>query len=58
MVTKGMLAHGKCGTDEVLKREVLIERSKRLRALNRKPDAIGLTLYTWRSFAISKKRER
>ena len=37
---------------ELVNYDTLVERLKRLRALNREPDRIGLTEYTWRSFSI------
>jgi len=58
MVIKGILAHDRNGADEILELDVLIERLKRLRALNKKPNRIGLTQYTWRSFSIDKTRGR
>ena len=58
MVIKGMMAHDKNGIDEILNLDVLIERLKRLRALNKGPEKIGLTQYTWHSFSINKTRKR
>ena len=58
MVIKSIMTHGKNGIDEILNLDVLIERLKKLRALNKKPDRIGLTQYTWRSFSINKIQER
>lgn len=58
MVVKSILHHRKDDIDEVLELGVLIERLKRLRALNRDPDTIGLTQYKWRSFSIDKTKEK
>ena len=58
MVIRSMVHRDKNGTDEILKLDVLIERLKRLRALNKEPDKIGLTQYTWHSFSIGKTRGR
>ena len=58
MVVKSMISRERNGIEEVLGLDVLIERLKRLRALNKKPDRIGLTEYTWRSFSIDKTREK
>ena len=58
MVAKSMVANNKNSIGEIVNVDVLIERLRRLRALNRKPDKIGLTEYTWRSFSIDKTRER
>ena len=49
-----MVAHSRIVVDETLDLTVLVERLKRLRALNRKPEKIGLTEYTWRSFSINR----
>ena len=58
MIIKNMVTQNKNGIDEILNLDVLIERLKKLRALNKKPDRIGLTQYTWRSFSINKIQER
>lgn len=58
MVIKSVVTHSKDDGNEVLDLSVLIERLKRLRALNREPDKIGLTQYRWRSFTIDKTREQ
>ncbi len=58
MVIKSIISRDRSGIDEVLNLDVLIERLKKLRALNKGPDKIGLTQYTWRSFSINKTRER
>jgi len=58
MVVKSMIANNKNSIGEIVDLDVLIERLRRLRALNRKPDKIGLTQYTWHSFSIDKMRER
>ena len=58
MVIKSVVVHNKDDTGEVLDLAVLIERLKKLRALNREPDKIGLTQYTWHSFSIGKIKER
>lgn len=58
MVIKSALSHNKGDVNEMLGLDVVIERLKRLRALNREPDKIGLTQYTWRSFSIDKIKER
>lgn len=43
---------------ELVSFDTLVERLKRLRALNRDPQKMGLTQYTWRSFSIDKVRSR
>ena len=58
MVIKSIVSRDRNGIDEVLDLDVLIERLKKLRALNKSPDKIGLTQYTWHSFSINKTRER
>ncbi|MBL7070702.1 MAG: hypothetical protein ISS26_00810 [Candidatus Omnitrophica bacterium] len=58
MAAKCMATHYKNDTDELIEMSVLIERLKRLRALNREPENIGLTQYRWRSFSIDKARHR
>lgn len=60
VVIKNVVTHNKDDTDEILDLVVLIERLKRLRALNKEkePDRIGLTQYTWRSFSIDKAKMR
>lgn len=58
MVVKSIVSRDRNGIDEILNLDVLIERLKKLRALNEGPDKIGLTQYTWRSFSINKTRER
>ena len=57
MVIRSIVSRNKDNTDEVLDFAVLVERLKRLRALNKKPDRIGLTQYTWRSFSIDKIKD-
>ena len=56
MVIKSVVTHNRDDTDEILDLAVLVERLKRLRALNREPDRIGLTQYKWRSFSIDKAK--
>lgn len=58
MVIKSVVTHNKDDVDEVLDLPVLIERLKRLRALNKEPEEIGLTQYRWRSFSINKIKKR
>jgi len=58
MVVKSMIRHGKDDIGEVLELAVLVERLKRLRALNKDPESIGLTQYKWRSFSIDKTKEK
>ena len=41
---------------DIIDAEVLIERLKKARALNRGFDSIGLTQYKWRSFLITRER--
>ncbi len=43
---------------ELVSFDTLVERLKRLRALNRDPQKMGLTQYTWRTFSIDKVRNR
>jgi len=58
MIIKSMMTQNRDGIDDILNLDVLIERLKKLRALNKKPDRIGLTQYRWRSFSISKIQGR
>ncbi len=58
MVRISIVSRDSNGIDEILNLDVLIERLKKLRALNKSPDRIGLTQYTWHSFSINKTRER
>lgn len=44
--------------NELVDFDTLVERLKRLRALNRDPQKMGLTQYTWRSFSIDRSRGR
>ena len=44
--------------NELVNFDTLVERLKRLRALNRDPDKMGLTQYTWRTFSINKAKSR
>ncbi len=44
--------------NELVDFDTLVERLKRLRALNRDPQKMGLTQYTWRSFSIDKAKSR
>lgn len=55
MAIKSIVSH-RNDIDEVLDLSVLVERLKKLRALNKKPERIGLTQYTWHSFSIDKIR--
>ena len=56
MVIKSLVRHSEDGNDYLLDFDVLIERFRKLRALNEEPDKIGLTQYTWRSFCINKQK--
>jgi len=58
MVIKNMVINNHEDVNEILKLAVLVERLKRLRALNREPERIGLTQYRWRSFSIDKVKAR
>jgi hypothetical protein len=58
MVLKSIVTHNKDNVDELLDLNVIIERLKRLRALNKEPDKIGLMQYRWRSFSIDKLKKR
>ncbi len=51
-------ANSKNEFKELVNYDTLVERLKRLRALNRDPERIGLTQYTWRSFSIDKIKNR
>ncbi|MBN1872114.1 MAG: hypothetical protein JW800_06020 [Candidatus Omnitrophica bacterium] len=53
---KSVISGGKDNVDQILELSVVIERLKRLRALNKNPDKIGITQYTWRSFSIDKTK--
>ena len=44
--------------NELVNFDTLVERLKRLRALNREPQKMGLTQYTWRTFSIDKMKSR
>lgn len=44
--------------NELVDFDTLVERLKRMRALNRDPQKMGLTQYTWRSFSIDKIKSR
>lgn len=44
--------------NELVNFDTLVERLKRLRALNREPQKMGLTQYTWRTFSIDKVKSR
>jgi len=56
VVIKSAVTNEKESANDLLDVTVLIERLKRLRALNKEPDKIGLTQYRWRSFSIAKVR--
>ena len=58
MAIKSVVGQSRIGVEEPLELNVLVERLKRLRALNRPSDTIGLTQYRWRSFSIDKTRGR
>ncbi|MEA3305509.1 MAG: hypothetical protein U9R52_01690 [Candidatus Omnitrophota bacterium] len=49
---KSIISHRNDNSTEMLDVDTLIERLKKLRALNREPEKIGLTEYTWHSFTI------
>jgi hypothetical protein len=52
MIIRNVITRTKDDVDEIIDLGVLIERFKKLRALNSKPDKIGLKQYTWHSFSI------
>lgn len=56
MTVKNMVSNiGKASDDLVfIRMDTLIERLRRMRALNSTPANIGLTQYTWRSCTIDK----
>jgi len=58
MTVKNMTSTYKKTNDDCIfiRMDTLIERLKRMRALNSTPADIGITQYTWRSCAISKRR--
>jgi len=64
MTVKSMISNIKKNKDDFvfIRMDTLIERLRRMRALNSKPADIGLAQYTWRSCvmedALSKKRKR
>jgi len=61
MVVKSITRTYKKGTGDCLERTTLIERLRRVRALNASPSCIGITQYTWKTFAInepSRKRKK
>lgn len=55
MTLRNMVSNvNKVGGDFVfIRMDTLIERLKRMRALNSKPSNIGLTQYTWKSCTLS-----
>jgi len=58
MVIRSIVGENRDGIGEILDFDTVIERLKKLRALNKGPEKIGLTQYTWRSFSINKKQKR
>ena len=56
MTIRNIMSYRNGNSAEILDVETLIERLKRLRALNKKPEKIGLTEYTWHSFSIGKQK--
>jgi len=58
MVTRHSAVENRINDDEILDLTCLIERLKRLRALNKDPDQMGITRYTWRSYAIDRIERR
>ncbi|MEE8360363.1 MAG: hypothetical protein V3S04_05490 [Candidatus Omnitrophota bacterium] len=64
MTVKGMVSNVKNSKNDIvfLRMDTLIERLRRMRALNSRPSDIGLTQYTWRSSdsepALLKRRKR
>ncbi len=64
MTIKGMVGNVKNSKNDFvfIRMDTLIERLRRMRALNSRPSDIGLTQYTWRSSdaedALPKKRKR
>ena len=56
MVIKNIMSYRNKNSAEILDIDTLIERLKRLRALNEKPEKIGLTEYTWHSFSIDRQK--
>lgn len=58
MVLRSMLYQSRGGIDELVNLDAIVERLKRLRAMNRPSDSIGITQYRWRSFSIDKPRIR
>jgi hypothetical protein len=64
MTVKSMVSNTKRQKDDFvfIRMDTLIERLRRMRALNSKPADIGLTQYTWRNCSIEgaapKRRRR
>ena len=56
MVMKNIMSYKNNKSAEILDVDTLIERLKRLRALNEEPEKIGLTEYTWHSFSIDRQK--
>jgi len=58
MITKNMISNYKKDTFDFLDRGTLIERIRRIRALNASPSDIGITQYSWKTFVIAKPSRR
>ncbi len=64
MTVKGMVSNVKNSKNDIvfIRMDTLIERLRRMRALNSRPSDIGLTQYTWRSSdseaALLKRKKR
>lgn len=57
MITRDIISSHKNNSFDIIEKNTLIERMRRVRALNAKPSNIGLTQYTWKTFAISKRTD-
>lgn len=58
MTLRNRISNYKKGDNDFvfIRMDTLIERLRRMRALNSNPANIGITQYTWKSCAIDKKR--
>ena len=54
MITK--LSSSRKRSSDIIDADILIERLKKARALNRGFNSLGITEYKWRSFTIAKDR--
>lgn len=55
MTSKNITSNYTKNNNDFIRMDTLIERLKKMRALNSTPSNIGITQYTWHSCAIGKK---